>query len=127
VPLEIADALDEVDVGEWAGRAFAELNDDPRWAAWNTQRSIACAPGGETMHDVRERIVAHLGRLRASYPRGKIVVVSHGDVIKSAILHYLGLPLDAYDRIEVEPASVSTLEIGDWGNKIVALNEKVRA
>ena len=127
VPLEIAAALDEVDVGEWAGRAFAELNGDPRWETWNTQRGLACTPGGETMHDVRERIVAHLDQLRTTYPQGKIVLVTHGDVIKGAVLHYLGLPLDDYQRIEVEPASVSTIEIGDWGSKIAALNEKVRA
>jgi broad specificity phosphatase PhoE len=127
VPLEIAAALDEIDVGEWAGREFAELDADPRWAAWNTQRSVAWAPGGETMDDVRNRIVAHLEQLRTTCPEGKIALVTHGDVIKSAVLHYLRLSLDDYDRIDIDPASVSTIVIGDWGHKIAALNERLPA
>ena len=41
--------------------------------------------------------------------------MSHGDVIKAALLYHLGLPLDAYGRFEIEPASISTLVVGDWG------------
>ena len=127
VPLEIVAALDEVDIGEWAGQSFAELDGDSLWTTWNTQRSIARAPGGETMEDVRQRAVAHLEQVRAAYPQGKIVLVTHADVIKAAVLHHLGLSLDAYDRIDIEPASVTTLVVGDWGSKIAALNEQVRA
>jgi broad specificity phosphatase PhoE len=56
-----------------------------------------------------------------------VILVSHSDVIKAALLYHLGLPIDAYSRIEVEPASISTLVVGDWGSKTLRLNEVVAA
>jgi broad specificity phosphatase PhoE len=127
IPVEIASEVDEVDVGEWAGREFETLNADPRWELWNRERSSARAPGGESMLEVQDRVVAHIDRVRSSHPGGKVVIVSHADVIRAAVLYYLGLPLNAFDRIEISPASVSTLLIGDWGAKIFSLNETVAA
>jgi probable phosphoglycerate mutase len=53
--------------------------------------------------------------------------VSHSDVIKAALLYHLGMPIDAYGRLEIEPASISTLVVGEWGSKILRLNEVVAA
>jgi probable phosphoglycerate mutase len=125
--VEIADEVDEVDVGEWTGRDFQALNADPRWELWNRARSFARAPGGESMLEVQDRVVGHIDRVRTTHPDGQVVIVSHADVIRAAILYHLGLSLDAFDRIEINPASVSTLMIGDWGAKIFSLNETVAA
>ncbi|RAI45090.1 histidine phosphatase family protein [Rhodoplanes roseus] len=126
-PVTIAPDLDEIDVGEWTGRSFDEMSDDPRWQAWNSARASARTPGGESMREVQDRVVRLLGRLSAVHPDGRIAAVSHGDVIRAALLHYLGLGLDAYDRIEVSPAGVSTVVVGPWGAKILSLNERVAA
>ncbi len=123
LPVGIELALDEVDVGEWTGRTFHELEADPRWRTWNKARGSAGAPGGETMGEVQARIVCHLDRVRGKHPEGRVVMVSHGDVIKAAIVFYLGLTLDALSRFEISPAGLSTLVIGDWGSKIITLNE----
>ena len=48
---------------------------------------------------------------------------SHGDPIKCAILYLLGMPLDFYDRIDVDPGSITTAVVGDWGAKVHRLNE----
>jgi len=77
------------------------------------------------MSEVQDRVVGHLDRVRCGYPEGRVLIVSHADVIRAAVLHYLGLSLDAFDRIEIGPASVSTLLIGEWGAKIFSLNETV--
>jgi broad specificity phosphatase PhoE len=66
-------------------------------------------------------------QLRSLYAEGSVVLVSHGDVIKAALLYYLGMPIDAYCRFETEPASISTLAVGDWGSKVLRLNEVVAA
>src|SRR5205823_14563566 len=126
-PVEIAAEVDEIDTGEWTGREFEGLNADPRWELWNGARNLARAPGGESMPEVQDRVVGHIDRVRSSHPDGRVVIVSHGDVIRAAILYYLGLSLDAFDRIEIGPASVSTLLVGDWGAKIFSLNETVSA
>lgn len=122
---EIVHALDEIDIGAWTGRAFADLTDDPHWQAWNAGRSTARAPNGESMAEVQARVLAHLRATQAAYPDGRVVLVSHADVIKAALLHFLGASLDAFGNFDIAPASVSTLLLGDWGGRIVSLNERV--
>ncbi|MBF0305335.1 MAG: histidine phosphatase family protein [Alphaproteobacteria bacterium] len=123
LPVETVDALNEIDFGVWQGRSFAELDADPVWHDWNRDRARTRPPGGESMTEVQARIVGHLRRLTAA-PR-PVVLFSHGDVIKAALLHVLGLPLDAVSRIEVDPAGISTVALGEWGAKLVALNERI--
>lgn len=123
--VEIAPALDEIDVGAWTGRSFDALRDDPRWAAWNSARSTAGAPDGESFADVQARVVRHFDECRRAHPGEGIAMVSHADVIKAGLLFYLGAPLDFYARIEITPASVTTLVVGDWGSKVLRMNETV--
>ena len=120
---EMCEAINEIDVGEWAGRKFAMLEDDPRWAAWNSARGVTRAPGGETMLEVQARVIGHLERACRSHPDQAVVLVSHADVIKAALLYVLGMPLDSYRLFDISPASISTLVIGDWGAKVIAMNE----
>ena len=127
LPCDIVDALDEIDIGAWTGRAFADLAGDPDWQAWNSRRSIARAPGGESMAEVQARMLAHLQAIPARHPEGRVVMVSHADVIKAVLLHVLGASLDAFASFDIAPASISTLLLGDWGGRIVALNERVAA
>ena len=121
--VEVADALNEIDLGEWAGRPFDELRDDPRWALWNAARSVTRAPGGETILEVQARVVAHMEAVRARFPEAAVVLVSHADVIKAALAYCLGLSLDSLQRCDVAPASLSSVVIGDWGAKVLSLNE----
>jgi broad specificity phosphatase PhoE len=123
VSVRVAAAIDEVDVGDWTGTSFAELKADPRWQRWNRARVSGRSPGGESMRDVQERVVFHIEELRCAHPQAHILFVSHGDVIRAALLFYLRLPLWALDRIEIAPASLSAVAVGDWGAKIVTLNE----
>jgi broad specificity phosphatase PhoE len=126
-PPQICDGLDEIDFGMWAGMSFATLAQDPRWTSWNTARGVSRAPGGETMLEAQTRIVAAMERLRNTYSDKSVVLVSHADVIKAALLYHLGMPVDAYSRFDIEPASVSTLVVGDWGSRVLRLNEAVPA
>jgi probable phosphomutase (TIGR03848 family) len=122
---EVREGLAEIDFGEWTGRAFDELRDDPRWHAWNAVRSLARAPGGESMVEAQARIVGHLERVRDAQPDGAVVLVSHADMIRAALAHCLGLSLDFMLRLEIAPASVSTVEIGPWGARVIRTNEAV--
>jgi probable phosphoglycerate mutase len=125
--VEIADAIMEIDFGAWSGIAFADLANDPRWDVWNRARHVGRPPGGETMLEAQTRIVAHLEYLRDLHRGRSVVLVSHGDVIKAALLYHLGLPIDAYARFDIDPASISTLAVGDWGSKVIRMNEVVAA
>ncbi len=123
--VEVDGGLNEIDLGGWSGRGFEELRDDPHWRLWNTARSLTRPPGGETMLEAQVRIVGALERLCAAHPDEAIALVSHADLIKAALAHILGLPLDAIARFEIGPASVSCLVAGAWGAKVLGLNERV--
>ena len=109
----------EIDFGAWTGRSFIELEADPLWTAWNAHRAAGRPPGGESMGEAGARALGLLTRLE-----GTSVAVSHCDVIRAVVLGVLGLSPDAYDRVEVAPASVSTLDLWPRGGRITALNEK---
>lgn len=123
--VEVDAELDEIDFGAWSGKTFDELDGDESWREWNSRRATARTPAGETMADVGRRVLACMEGLGRRFPEEAVVLVSHADVIKTAVLAHLGLPLDAGSRIEVSPASITALAVGDWGAKLWRLNETI--
>jgi len=126
-PAQRSDDLTEIDFGAWSGTPFDALADDPRWHAWNSSRSTSRPPEGETMLEAQVRIVRTMERLRHLHAERSVILVSHCDVIKATLLYHLGLPLEAYSRFEISPASISTLVVGDWGSKVLRMNEVIAA
>jgi probable phosphoglycerate mutase len=114
---------EEVDFGDWTGASFAALNSDPAWQRWNRDRDTAAAPGGEAMATVQARVLALLGQLRARHPEGRVAVVTHAEIVRTAVLQVLGLPMQAWERLEVSPASVSILELWPGGGRVLGLND----
>jgi broad specificity phosphatase PhoE len=122
----VDDALREVEVGEWDGKTFEELRGIESWKWYNRFRSGTRAAGGEMMLEVQARIVGFLERTSHEFRDQKIAVVSHADVIRGAICHYAGIPLDLSLRVRIDPASISVLRIADYGAEISLLNERGR-
>lgn len=116
--------LDEIDFGSWAGKSFAELAGDPAWQDWNTRRAQASPPGGETMRCVQQRVLAHLRTAARRGAGAVIAMVSHADVIRAAVAGVLGLPLGRILGFDVDPASVTRIAAGDWGERVMSLNER---
>jgi probable phosphoglycerate mutase len=117
--------LIEIDFGEWAGESFDALNRRTDWRLWNDFRSGTRAAGGETMLEAQSRAIAAMLELRSLWPDGEIVVVSHGDIIKSAIAYWLGIPLDLFRRIEIDPASISQVRLADDAVTVLTVNQSV--
>lgn len=122
VRTKVVDALDEVDFGAWTGRSFAELERDAEWHEWNRQRSAVRPPNGERMAEATGRAVGHLDGLVERGWTGTLLCVSHCDIIRGVIAHYLGLGLDRLLAFDVDPGSVSTLLLGRWGARLLKLN-----
>jgi broad specificity phosphatase PhoE len=123
VPVEQSAGLNEIDFGEWTGRTLAELEPSAEWQRFNTYRSGTRIPGGETMQEVLTRTLGELHRIEACHPGGSLVaVVSHADVLRAAISHFLGMPLDLMLRLELDPASVSIAELQPYGPRLLLLN-----
>ena len=104
-------SLIEVDYGSWSGRTLSSLRRTTAWRALLTTPSRVTFPGGERLGDVQARGVAACEDLAAAHRNASIVLVSHGDVIKAILAHYLGTPFDLFQRIVVAPASVSEIEL----------------
>jgi broad specificity phosphatase PhoE len=116
-----ADALMEIDFGGWTGRSFEELDILEDWRRWNHFRTGTRPPGGETMLEAQARALRHVETLT---PGMATVLVSHCDVIRAVLTHWLGMPTDLLLRLEIAPASISTVEIGPWGPRILRINEE---
>jgi probable phosphomutase (TIGR03848 family) len=104
--------ITECDYGDWAGRPIKELARERLWSLVQTQPSAAVFPNGEAMTAMQARAVAAVRRLdvafEAEHGAGAVwVAVSHGDVIKSVLADALGLHLDLFQRLHVDPASIS--------------------
>ncbi|MGX9179739.1 histidine phosphatase family protein [Mesorhizobium sp. BHbdii] len=121
--ITICQELDEIDFGAWSGKTFEELNQDADWRVWNSRRQQARTPGGETMLDVQQRVTSLMQQLRKRYQNQSVALVSHADVIKAAVCKVLGLPLGDCFRFDIDPASITTVVSGDWGSKLIRLNE----
>jgi broad specificity phosphatase PhoE len=83
LPVEIVDALDEIDFGGWSGRSFDALASDPAWDAWNAQRGSTRPPEGETMDAAVARARDHVAAIAGQ--SGGIVCVSHCDIFCGSI------------------------------------------
>lgn len=115
-------ALTEMDFGQWQGCSLDELREDKHWQRFNALRSATAAPGGECMHEVQARMVTALLRLHAAHPAATFAVFSHGDPLRSVVCHFCCIPLDCVQRFEIDPGSVTIIEISDWTATVRFIN-----
>lgn len=123
LPCNISEAFLELDFGDWTNKSIKDLEGDDQFRLFNEFRSSARIPGGEMMLEAQMRIVLGLEKLRHEHPDQTVAVVSHADIIKSAICYYAGIHLDMFHRLEISPASLSILEIYDDTARIMLLND----
>ncbi|HEX5222226.1 MAG TPA: histidine phosphatase family protein [Verrucomicrobiae bacterium] len=120
--MEVAEALNEIDFGDWTGKRLAELDCLERWRRWNCCRGTARIPNGETMLEVQNRMVDALTLWRQRFPDETIALFGHGDPIRATLLYFAGMPPDFIHRLEVSPAGVSIVELDDWAVRVRAIN-----
>jgi probable phosphoglycerate mutase len=119
---QIAPEILELDFGEWMGQRFDDLRPQEKWQYFNSFRSGTRAPGGELMLETQSRIVGFMQQLHEKHPDEAVALVSHADVIKSAVAYYMGVPLDLFHRIEISPASISIVTVADYGPQVLCIN-----
>ena len=124
--LSVDDALGEVHYGDWTGEPLKALAKQPLWKVVQQHPSAAVFPGdgGEGLAAMQARAVAAVRRWNAEQGDDAIYcVVSHGDVIKALVADALGLHLDLFQRIVVDPASVSVIRYGTTRPFLDRLND----
>lgn len=123
--VETDDAFNEMEFGQWTNCRCSELASLPAWRDFNTRRSVVRTPGGESMADVQSRFVAGIDALRAKQTAGDVVIISHEDPIKAALLHFLNTSLDDWQRLTISPASISTVAIGEGATRVLRVNHEL--
>lgn len=123
VEVDISEAVGEIRPGDFTGRTLEDLSADEHWKRFNVFRGGTRAPGGELMLETQVRMVNEILRLRQRYPGGNVAVVSHGDPLRAAVGYFAGAPIDMFLRLEISPASISVVQIDDWGARVMCVND----
>ncbi|MGQ0602258.1 MAG: MSMEG_4193 family putative phosphomutase, partial [Anaerolineales bacterium] len=121
--VELVEGLGEVQYGEWQGKSLKRL---ARTKLWRTVQGVPSAmqfPEGETFRSVQARAVDAVEAIVKRHPKDTIAAVSHGDVIKLIVAHYLGLPMDLFQRVMISTDSITVLRLGHGHPALVKLND----
>lgn len=127
LPVSIERGLVECGYGEWTGKSLKELSKDRLWTAVQTQPSAVRFPGGESMSEMAARATNAIRSWDTTFagrhgPYAVWAAVSHGDVIKAILADALGMHLDSFQRILVDPASISIVSYTEHRPYVVTVN-----
>jgi probable phosphoglycerate mutase len=112
----------EVDYGAWQGADLRELAKLDEWRKVQHTPSTFRFPNGESLREVQHRAVTGLESVRNQHRNQAVAIFAHGDVIRTTLAHYLGIPLDLFQRIVIQTASVSILAFHDGNPAILGMN-----
>lgn len=120
--LRHAHEMAEIDYGHWIGKTFEEVIPEKAFHVYHKTPRKAQAPGGEHMKDVFARTIAFIEKLRRKHKKGRIAVVSHADVIKTVLVHYLGMDYDHLLRLRIDNTSISLLWFYEDRARVMSVN-----
>ncbi|HEV2636572.1 MAG TPA: MSMEG_4193 family putative phosphomutase [Actinocrinis sp.] len=124
IPLHLEDRINECDYGHWAGRELKILAKEPLWPVVQNHPSAVTFPGGESMTRMSARAVEAVRDWNEQLgPEACYAMVSHGDVIKAIIADALGMHLDLFQRIQVDPCSVTVIRYTQMRPFLLRIND----
>jgi probable phosphomutase (TIGR03848 family) len=121
--VQIDEDLSEVDYGDWTGRKLRALSKELLWKKVQEKPSRVTFPNGESLSDMQARAMKAVKRGLDKRGKGHVVLVSHGDVLKAIIASALNLHLDEFQRIVIDPASVSILDYSSSKPRLILMND----
>lgn len=118
--------LRDANVGRWQGKSIKALRLTNAWKIVQHSPSRFQFPEGESFPGVQTRIVNVLERIARTHnkPKEIVAVVFHADPIKLAVAHFLGLPLDHFQRLSCDTGSLTALYVGEMGANLIKLNQR---
>jgi broad specificity phosphatase PhoE len=115
----------DTDIGNWQGQPWKTMTRSPFWNIIQSTPGRFRFPGGESFLETQARVVTALEQIiSACQPKDWVAVVFHADPIKLAVAHYIGLPLDHFQRLACDTGSVTTLGVGEHGVRLIGLNQR---
>jgi probable phosphomutase (TIGR03848 family) len=123
--IQLCPDLMDTNIGKWQGRTLKQLRRLKKWKIVQQAPSRFTFPEGESFLQNQMRIVSTLDEIAASHkPKDIVAVVFHADPIKLAVAHYLGMPLDHFQRLGCDTGSVTVLYVSEMGAHLVKLNQR---
>ncbi|MBF6559400.1 MAG: histidine phosphatase family protein [Candidatus Binataceae bacterium] len=114
--------ISEVLYGRWEGLTYHDLIEDPHYVAYRKAPIEHPTPGGETIPEVQARGVGAITRTIAARTGQRVLFVSHGDIVRTVLCHFLGLELKYFHRIRVDNAALSAIQIAGEFAEVKFLN-----
>ena len=121
--VEVVPGLGEVRYGKWTGKSLKVL---ARTKLWRTVQQLPSAmefPDGETMRGAQIRMVDAIDSIVRAHPKAMVAVFTHSDPIKLAVAYYLGMPIDLFQRLVIQTASITLLRLGEGAPSLVKFND----
>ena len=116
LPVSLRPGLMEIDFGSWQGKTHKQMRRMKLWKVVQEQPSQMRFPGGESFAEAQLRLSQEIDALQALHEEQDLVACfSHSDAISLAVTHYLGLPLDNFQRLSIGTASMTLLFLGKEG------------
>lgn len=123
--IELSPDLMDNDIGKWQGRTLKQVSRIKTWRLVQRSPSRFRFPDGESFLETQTRIASCLDEIAASHKQKDVVaVVFHADPIKLAVAHYIGLPLDNFQRLGCDTGSVTSIFVGEGSAYLIRLNQK---
>jgi probable phosphoglycerate mutase len=118
--------LMDAHVGKWQGKSIRALRLTNAWKIVQHSPSRFQFPDGESFMDLQTRIVNTLESIVRKHknPKDIVAVIFHADPIKLAVSHFLGLPLDHFQRLSCDTGSLTALFVGTMGANLIKLNQR---
>lgn len=116
----------DADIGKWQGKSWKVLRLTKVWKIVQNSPSRFRFPDGESFPEMQTRIANVLERIAKKHnkPQDIVAVVFHADPIKLAVSHFLGLPLDHFQRLGCDTGSLTALHVGEMGANLIKLNHR---
>lgn len=115
--------ISEVDYGDWSGKKLSILSKNKMWKTVQESPSRMYFPSGEGIGQMQARALQSVHELAKLKNKGAAVIVSHGDVIKAIVASALGIHLDEFQRIVIDPASITVIEYSGIKPRVLLLND----
>jgi probable phosphoglycerate mutase len=115
--------VNEVDYGLWSGKKLISLSRKREWKTVQESPSRMYFPEGEGIAAMQSRAMSTVHDLAKLQSNKVAMIISHGDVIKSILASALGMHLDEFQRIIVDPASVSIIEYSSVKPRVLLIND----
>lgn len=124
LPVKTHDGLMEVNFGQWQGKTVKQLRRTKLWKTVQERPSAARFPGGDSFEEAQRRVVRALEEICAAGGEEDLIACfSHSDTIRLAAAYYLAMPLDAFQRVSVDTASITGLLLGSGMPRVLSLNQ----